>query len=155
MLAITVRHEEKRSTASQYENVHLGVSIEAGNLELHSTAEILERTRQLFALAKASVEKQFADLAVSAPTTPVANDAPSGNGHNGTNGNGGQRTYGRPQPEPTDKQKRLLNQIARDRHLGAESVREIFERIAGRPIAACDRRDFSKVLDVLVHGEAA
>jgi len=158
MLTITVRLDEKISTASQYENRTAGVLIEESNLVLHAPVDILKRTSELFALARASISEQLA---------PSAKGKPEGNGHNGNghppvtgqaplpqdppSGNrNGRRSHGRPKDEPTPKQRSFLRKIAKDRNLGPESIRDICRHILGKDPRNLDKQDMSRLNEGLL-----
>lgn len=87
-------------------------------------------------------------------TSHGVNGYDRGNGNangnaNGT-GNGRRRSFGRPDPEPTAKQKQFLRQIARERNLDAEAVGDICERLVGVPLRSCTRDDLSRLIDAIV-----
>ena len=155
MFRIVVSLREKRSTATQFENVSIGCDIEANNLELTSPEAIVEKTKQLFALARSAVQQQLLDV-VHEHGQP-AREHVTGNGHNGNghaNGNGHQngngRSYGRPTPEPTPKQKMLVQRLAKERGLSAEQVGEIARRELGRPVPQLDKHGMSKLIEILM-----
>jgi hypothetical protein len=168
MLTITVRLDEKRSTASQYENRTAGVVIEASGLELHSGAEILAKADALWALAQESVARQFGGNGTAA-STPEPQPAPSnGNGSNGNghpaaaagngHGNGtgnGRRSYGRPQDAPSPKQRAFLAKLARERNLGPESIRDMAVRVTGKEPKVFTKQDMSKFIESLLAAEQA
>ena len=149
MFRILVSIREKRSTATQFENASVGCDIEANNLELTSPEAIVEKTRQLFVLARSAVQQQLLDVVPARPLPP-ATDEPvrthtSGNGHDG---NG--RSYGRPDPAPTPKQKMLLSKLAKERNLSAEQVGEISRRELGRPVPQLDKHGMSRLIEILM-----
>lgn len=160
-LTITVRLDEKRSTASQFENRTAGVVIEAAGLELQSPEDILSKADQLWALAQESVARQFgghgaAQGPAHASASPERNGF-SGNGHrdnghagNGhaTNGNG--KHHGRPQDVATPKQKAFLAKLARERQLGPESIREMALRMTGKDPRVFTKQDMSKFIEALL-----
>ena len=160
---ISVSLNEKRSTASQFENRTAGVVIEAAGLELHSAEQVLAKADELWALAQESVAKQFGGTGPApAAKAPEPHPAPlSGNGSNGHapaaagsgHGNGtgtGRRSYGRPAVSPSDKQKGFLAKLVRERHLKPETIREICERVAGCRLEQLDRKGFSRLLESLM-----
>jgi hypothetical protein len=162
MFRILVSIREKRSTNSQFENVALGCDIEANNLELTSAEAIVEKTKQLFVLARSAVQQQLLS-AIPERTAPEPSNGTShdtnGNGHangdghsngNGENKNGNSRSYGRPTPEPTPKQRVLLQKLAKERHLSAEQVGEISRRELGRPVPQLDKHGMSKLIELLM-----
>jgi hypothetical protein len=161
MFRILVSLREKRSTCSQFENVSVGCDIEADNLELSAPEDILGRARQLFELARSTVD---AELARAVPERPDARDAahphPDGHGHanghgpNGTGHDGNGRGYGRPSPEPSAKQKILLQRLAEERGLSAEDVGDIARREFGRDVPQLDKGAMSRLLDLLMAEEA-
>ncbi len=161
MFRIVVSLREKRSTQSQFENVSVGCDIEADHLELCSPEEILGRARQLFELARSTV---YAELARAVPERSDARDAahPGRNGHGHANGhgpnghgpNGNGRGYGRPSPEPSAKQKVLLQRLAQERGLSAEDVGDIARREFGRDVPQLDKGAMSRLLDLLMTEEA-
>ena len=146
-VTIRVHLAEKRSTTSQYENQTIGADIEASGLELHSAEEIRDKTRELFVLARSSIQAQLLE------PSAIDNSLPANHTNNGANGNG-RKAYGRPNPEPTAKQKSFLRDLARERNLDAETVGQICERLVGVPLRACTRDDLSKLIDALLE-EAA
>jgi hypothetical protein len=150
---IIVSIREKRSTATQFENASVGCDIEANNLELTSPEAIVEKTKQLFVLARSAVQQQLLSVVPEQrhPVTEHANG--NGNGHAAPkNGNG--RSYGRPQPEPTPKQRVLLQKLAKERGLSADQVGEIARRECGRSVPQLDRNGLSKLIDFLMQQEA-
>jgi hypothetical protein len=161
MFRILVSIREKRSTNSQFENASIGCDIEANNLELTSAEAIVEKTKQLFVLARSAVQQQLLDVVPEHGRAENGNGPANGNGpHNGNgngngepkNGNG--RSYGRPTPEPTAKQKVLVQKLAKERGLSAEQVGEIARKEFGRSVPQMDRNALSKLIDVLMQQEA-
>src|SRR5262249_26996138 len=151
---ILVSIREKRSTASQFENCSIGCDIEANNLELPSAEAIVEKTRQLFVLARSAVQQQLLDV-VPERRRPPAADArrpEKGNGHSNGNGhaNGNGRSYGRPDPVPTPKQKMLLSRLAKERGLSPEQVGEIAKRELGRAVPQLDKNGMSRLIEHLM-----
>ena len=147
MYRIVVSLREKRSTATQYENASVGVDIEASGLELNSPEAILEKSRQLFAIARSSVQQQLLDV------VPEHTEHQNGNGHNADsngNRNGNGRSYGRATPEPTPKQKMLVQRLAKERNLSAEQVGEISKRELGRAVTQLDKHGMSKLIELLM-----
>ena len=124
MFRILVSVREKRSTATQFENASVGCDIEANNLELNSADAIVEKTKQLFVLARSAVQAQLLDVIPEHGRAEHSNGHGNGNGNsnghsksdapvngNGEHKNGNGRSYGRPTPEPTPKQKMLLSKL--------------------------------------------
>ena len=155
MFRIVVSLREKRSTATQYENASVGVDIEASGLELGSPEAIVGKTRELFAIARSSVQQQLLDVVPEHGRTENGhangngNDDRNGNG-NGAPKNGNGRSYGRPTPEPTPKQKMLLQKLAKERGLSAEQVGEIARKELGRSVPQLDRNGLSKLIEILM-----
>ena len=161
MFRIVVSLREKRSTATQYENASVGVDIEASGLELGSPEAIVSKTRELFAIARSSVQQQLLDVVPEHGRSD--NGHSNGNGHanghdngngngngNGAQKNGNGRSYGRPTPEPTPKQKMLLQKLAKERGLSAEQVGEIARKELGRSVPLLDRNGLSKLIEILM-----
>jgi hypothetical protein len=148
MFRILVSVREKRSTATQFENVAVGCDIEADNLELNGADAIVEKTSQLFVLARSAVRRQILDV-VHERREPHHADA---NGHAGADGNG--RSYGRPDPSPTPKQRVLLHTLATERGISAEEIGEIARREFGRNVPALDRHEMSLLLERLMAQDA-
>ena len=157
MYRIVVSLREKRSTATQYENASVGVDIEASGLELNSPQAILDKSRELFAIARSSVQQQLLDVVPEhgQPRSENGNGHANGNGYQNGNGNGEHkngngRSYGRPTPEPTPKQKVLLQKLAKERNLSPEKVGEISKRELGRPVPQLDKHGMSKLIEILM-----
>jgi len=155
MFRILVSVREKRSTATQFENASIGCDIEATNLELNSPEAIVEKAKQLFVLARSAVQQQLLDVVPehgqTRPEPSNGNGHANGNGHrNGDHKNGNGRSYGRPTPEPTPKQKMLLQKLAKERNLSAEQVGEIARRELGRPVPQLDKHGMSKLIELLM-----
>jgi hypothetical protein len=163
MFRNVVSLREKRSTSSQFENVSVGCDIEADNLELSSPEEIVGKTRQLFQMARSAVNAELLravpersdafPMQTSSDTNGrAAHGAGHANGHgpngNGHNGNG--RSYGRPNPEPSAKQKMLLQRLAQERGLSAEEVGDIARREFGRGVPQLDKGAMSRLLEMLM-----
>jgi len=140
-MPITLRvHVGEKRSPKQYETISVAADVTAESLEIHTPEEIQQKLRELHMLAGSAVQSQRLELM---PTT----EAPTnGNGHNGN----GRKAYGRPNPEPTAKQKQFLRQLARERNLDAETVGEICERLVGVPLRACTKDDLSKLIDALL-----
>lgn len=170
MFRILVSIREKRSTATQFENASVGCDIEANNLELNSAEAIVEKTKQLFVLARSAVQQQLLDVVPEhgRPENANGNGHSDGDGHSGgggpangnghTNGeskNGNGRSYGRPTPEPTPKQRVLLQKLAKERNLSAEQVGEIARRELGRPVPQLDKGGMSKLIEILMASVAS
>ena len=164
MFRILVSIREKRSTATQFENASVGCDIEANNLELNSADAIVEKTKQLFVLARSAVQQQLLDVVPEHGRAENGNGHANGNGHsksdapvngNGEHKNGNGRSYGRPTPEPTPKQKMLLQKLAKERGLSAEQVGDIARKEFGRAVPQMDRNALSKLIDFLMQQEAA
>lgn len=154
MIRIVASIREKRSTNSQFENVSVGVDIEANNLELSTPEEIVGRTRQLFQMARSAVQQQLLEVV---PERPTPRELPNGHspaGGNGQSANGNGRSYGRPNPEPTAKQKTLLQKLAHERGLSAEQVGEISRREFGRGVPQLDKNAMSRLLEMLMEQAA-
>lgn len=151
MFRIVVSVREKRSTHSQFENASIGCDLEASGLELSSADEIVRRAREMFQMARSAVQ---AELLHAVPERRSA----SGNGHHPENGNGHRngngRSYGRPQPEPSPKQRVLLQRIATERGLTAEQVGEVARRELGKSVPQLDRHEMSLLLEHLMEREA-
>jgi hypothetical protein len=156
---ILVSIREKRSTATQFENASVGCDIEANNLELNSAEAIVEKTKQLFVLARSAVQQQLLDVVPEHGRTEHQNGGSNGhangNGHaaehrngNGQSGNG--RPYGRPDPAPTPKQKVLLQKLAKERNLSAEQVGDIAKRELGRAVPQLDKNGMSRLIEILM-----
>ena len=161
MFRILVSVREKRSTATQFENASIGCDIEANNLELNSAEAIVEKTKQLFVLARSAVQQQLLDVVPEhgQPRPEHTNGNGHSNGHsksdgpvngNGEQKNGNGRSYGRPTPEPTPKQKMLLQKLAKERNLSAEQVGEIARKELGRSVPQLDRNGLSKLIEILM-----
>jgi hypothetical protein len=156
---ILVSIREKRSTATQFENASVGCDIEANNLELTSPDAIVEKTKQLFVLARSAVQQQLLDVVPEHGRAENGNGTANGSGHHSGNGsgehkNGNGHSYGRPTPEPTSKQKMLLQRLAKERGLSAEQVGEIARKEFGRSVPQMDRNALSKLIDFLMQQEA-
>ncbi len=149
MITIRVNLQETRSTDSQFENLKIGAAIEAQNLELHTPEQVQQRCAELFQLARGAIQRQLLEPLPSATARTSANGGGKSRG-----GNGRRRSFGRPQPEPTSKQKQFLRKVARERHLDAETVGQICQRIVGKPVRACNREELSRLIDGLLE-EAA
>jgi hypothetical protein len=156
MLTIRVSVNEKRATNSQFENVAVGADLEATNLECLSPEDVQRRTHELFQLARGAVQRQLLEM-VPERSGGNGHAAPNGHEPSGQNGhaaNGNGRSFGRPQPEVTTKQKLLLSRIARERNLSAEQVGEIARRECGRNVPQLDRQGMSHLLEALMAEEA-
>jgi hypothetical protein len=158
MFRIVVSLREKRSTNSQYENATVGVDLEASGLELSTPEEIVGRTRQLFQIARSAVQGELLHAIPERTSSnghtdgPNGNDHANGNGHHaaGHNGNGHGRSFGRPSPEPSAKQRVLLKRLADERRLTAEQVGEIARRDFGKNVPQLDRNEMSRLLEMLM-----
>jgi hypothetical protein len=157
MFRIVVSLREKRSTQSQFENVSVGCDIEADNLELSSPEEIVGKTRQLFQMARSAVNAELLRAvperseAFPMQTSSDTNGrAAHGAGHANGHANGNGRSYGRPNPEPSAKQKTLLQRLAQERNLSAEQVGEIAKRELGRAVPQLDKHGMSKLIELLM-----
>jgi hypothetical protein len=148
MFRILVSVREKRSTATQFENASIGCDIEATNLELNSPEAIVEKAKQLFVLARSAVQQQLLDVVPEHGQHANGNGQSNGNGHSSGHGNG--RSYGRPTPEPSPKQKMLLQKLAKERHLSAEQVGEIAKRELGRSVPQLDKNGMSRLIEILM-----
>lgn len=149
MFRIVVSVREKRSTHSQFENASIGCDLEASGLELSSPDDVVRKAREMFQMARSAVQ---GELLHAVPERPAAN----ANGHRHENGhrNGNGRSYGRPQPEPSPKQRVLLQRLATERGLTAEQVGEVARRELGKPVPQLDRHEMSLLLEHLMEREA-
>jgi hypothetical protein len=151
---ICVNYSEKRSTIDQFQNATIGATVEAANLELSTPDAIVEKTKQLFVLARSAVQQQLLDVVPERGRPENGNGHAHGNGHrdgNGHNGNG--RSFGRPSPEPSPKQRVLLKQLADSHGLSAEAVGEIARRELGKSVPQLNRLEMSRLLQKLMDPE--
>ena len=166
MFTICARIDSKKSDGNFGSNA-VGIIVTAENLELKSPEEIATKADELFRLAREAVERQAGGGASGRAPTPQPapsngngsnghTAAASGNGHGNGTGNGG-RTYGRPPQgsEPTVKQRSLLRSIAKRRNLGAETIREICQRVVGKDPKDFTKVDMIKLLDHLLQKQEA
>lgn len=153
MFRIVVSLREKRSTQSQFENATVGVDLECSGLELASPEEVVQKSRQMFQMARSAVQ---AELLHAVPERSAANGNghhhENGNGHRSGNGNG--RSFGRPQPEPSPKQRVLLQRLAKERGLSAEQVGDVARREFGKNVPQLNRHEMSRLLEMLMEQEA-
>ena len=168
MFSICARIDSKKSDGNYGSNA-VGIIVTAENLELKSPEEIAAKADELFRLAREAVERQAGGDFASKPPTPQPapsngngsngnGHAPvaSGNGHGNGQGNG-RRSYGRPPQgsEPTPKQRSLLRAIAKRRNLGAETIRDLCQRVVGKDPKDFTKVDMIKLLDHLLQKQEA
>lgn len=153
MLTIRVSVNEKRCTTSQFENVACGADLEATNVEGLTAEDVQRRTHELFQLARGAVQRQLLEMVPESPAQPSGRtNGAAPNGHSNGNGhqNGNGRSYGRPTPEPTARQKIMLQSVAREKGLSAEQVGEIARRELGRRVPQLNKQEISKLIEILM-----
>jgi len=162
MFSICARIDSKKSDGNFGSNA-VGIIVTAEHLELKSPAEVAAKADELFRMAREAVERQVGgDSAAKAPKPqpgPSNGNGSNGNGHapqgNGHSGSGNGRSYGRSQDAPSPKQRAFLAKLAKERHLGPESIREMAVRLTGKEPKAFSKQDMSRFIESLLAAEAA
>lgn len=145
IVRLEVCASEKVAARSQYEPNHYSVLVSVDQLTVERPEDLVGQAGQLFSRAKEAIRQAMRQdgVEVAAPQGLGTNGNQPCSGPNGNGRHDGQA------PQASDKQLRLIHQLARQRRMDRDALEALCHEAVGSPTHELSKFDASRVITAL------
>ena len=150
IVRLEVCASEKVAARSQYEPNNYSVLVSVDQLTVERPEELVGQAGQLFSRAKEAIRQAMRSDGLDRPASGIESSS-SGLDHDAARHQNGRHNGGAPQA--SDKQLRLIQQLARQRRMERDDLEALCHEAVGHPSHQLSKFDASRVITALKGGD--